>query len=467
MEESPKQFIKRLIEFSVGPIIGALIGFVTIPITTYFLLPEQLGKSAMYTMAYSLSTLFVYLGIDQAFGIEFYEAKDRKKLLINCFIIPGVFSIIVTILYLVFYRQISILLFNEIRFNAVLLLALSLPLAIANRFSLLIIRMEEKARLYSFYNISFKLINAIVLIIILMYSNKSFMAIIEAAFISLLITTIMQFVSTYKYWIVKFELDKELIHKLLAFGLPLIPTSLIMWAFNAMDKIAMRNWSNFTQIGLYSAAFKIVAVLGIFQQAFSTFWVPTAYRWHKNNFPTEKFEKVSHILIFCMSLVFILIIMLKDIIIKILGENYSEATTIIPFLLFYPLMYTVSESTTLGIAFSRKTIYNLLISTLSAVVNYIGNFMLVGKYGALGASISTGVSYIVFFWLRTMISRKLWFKFKIGIYFSNILLMLILATINLKYNNFLVNMIFVIILFIINKQAVQDSISIIKVPLRR
>ena len=130
-------------------------------------------------------------------------------------------------------------------------------------------------------------------------------------------------------------------------------------------------------------------------------------------------------------------------------------------------MYTVSESTTLGIAFSRKTIYNLLISTLSAVVNYIGNFMLVGKYGALGASISTGVSYIVFFWLRTMISRKLWFNFKIGIYFSNILLMLILASINLKYNNFLVNMIFVIILFIINKQAIQDSISIIKVPLRR
>ena len=121
MEESPKQFIRRLIEFSIGPIIGALIGFVTIPITTYFLLPEELGKSAMYTMAYSLSTLFVYLGIDQAFGIEFYETKDRKKLLINSFTIPGVFSIIVTILYLVFYKQISILLFNEIRFNAVLL----------------------------------------------------------------------------------------------------------------------------------------------------------------------------------------------------------------------------------------------------------------------------------------------------------------------------------------------------------
>jgi O-antigen/teichoic acid export membrane protein len=77
---------------------------------------------------------------------------------------------------------------------------------------------------------------------------------------------------------------------------------------------------------------------------------------------------------------------------------------IFPFLLFSPIMYSVSETTVVWINFKKKTYWHIVITAVSALVNYIGNALLVPVYAARGAAISTGVSYIVFFWMRTMIS---------------------------------------------------------------
>ncbi|HPH11792.1 MAG TPA: oligosaccharide flippase family protein, partial [Thermotogota bacterium] len=70
-------------------------------------------------------------------------------------------------------------------------------------------------------------------------------------------------------------------------------------------------------------------------------------------------------------------------------------------------MYTVSEVTVVGINFKKRTYWHILVSILSAGVNFIGNYFLVPIYGAKGAALSTGVAYIVFFYTRTLISRKL------------------------------------------------------------
>jgi O-antigen/teichoic acid export membrane protein len=79
-----------------------------------------------------------------------------------------------------------------------------------------------------------------------------------------------------------------------------------------------------------------------------------------------------------------------------------------------PTLYTLSETTVVGIAYSRKTYYNLLISGVIAVINIVGNSILVPRFGALGAAASTGISYIFFFILRSVIGNKLWQGFSLS-----------------------------------------------------
>ena len=75
--------LKKLGQFSIGPIVGALIGFITVPIITYFISPEEYGKSSMFTLAISILQLFVFLGMDQAYTKRYYETVNRSKLLTN------------------------------------------------------------------------------------------------------------------------------------------------------------------------------------------------------------------------------------------------------------------------------------------------------------------------------------------------------------------------------------------------
>lgn len=70
-----------------------------------------------------------------------------------------------------------------------------------------------------------------------------------------------------------------------------------------------------------------------------------------------------------MCLIFSFIIIFKDITVKILLSNYVIAYKRVPFLLFFPIMYTVSETITLGIPFSRETYYNIIVSIIFACIN--------------------------------------------------------------------------------------------------
>ncbi|OFI04998.1 polysaccharide biosynthesis protein [Clostridium acetireducens DSM 10703] len=462
MGDSPKQFIKRFFGFSIGPVISAFLSLFTVPLTTHFIAPDEFGRAAMYTMALSISSLFIYLGMDQSFVREYNLEKDKKNLFWNSLIVPLLFSFIVGIIYLLFYKGISIWMFDREEKYIMQVLAISVPFTVIDRFNMLVIRMEEKAKLYSILNIISKLANVVILVPYLLYIDKSFRGVVNAGFISLVVLCIAEFCFTKKYWITKFKIDNILLEKLFKFGLPLVPASVISWILNSMDRIAMKQWSTLTEIGLYSSALKIVMIIGIVRDAFCTFWAPTAFRWHEEGVSNERYIKVSEMLMCFMAILFVGIVLFKDLVIKIFGTKYVGASVIVPFLLFLPIMYTVSETTTLGISFSRKTSYNILVSIVAAVTNYIGNYLLVPTLGGLGASISTGISYTVFFWMRTFISRKLWFKFPLKFYFLNTVFMLLFATFNVFYNKIYLNIIFSAIILFINRRQINEILQIAK-----
>jgi O-antigen/teichoic acid export membrane protein len=446
--ENSRQFLKRLAGFSIGPIGAALLGFINVPVQTWLVDPNQLGKAAMYTMAFSLTSLFLNLGIDQAYVREYNVEKDKKNLLWNTFLIPFIFSIIIMIVYLCFYEPISILLFDSVEKYIIQILAFVLPFAIIFRFNTLIIRMKEKAKLFSFVQIFQRLMTLGFTVIILLFFNRNFKGIIQAQFFSMLSIAILTTIINLKDWIYKFRLDRKLLKKVILFGLPIIPASIMAWVLNSMDKIALRTWADFEAIGLYSAAFKIVSIIIIIQQAFSMFWVPTHYRWYENNVPLKKYEMVSNKLNSILTLVFAFIVLFKDQIILILSPDYKNAAIIVPFLMFYPIMYTLSYTTSMGMNFTRKTYYNIVVTGIAGGLNVLGNFLLVPELGALGASISTGVSYIAYLFIGSFISRMLWEKLDIKRHFISIFLMVVMASLSVMYNNFYIDLSMFLVIFI-------------------
>nr|WP_228722354.1 polysaccharide biosynthesis C-terminal domain-containing protein [Acinetobacter indicus] len=74
------------------------------------------------------------------------------------------------------------------------------------------------------------------------------------------------------------------------------------------------------------------------------------------------------------------------------------------------MFYTLSETTAVGIALTRKTKLSMLASVGAMLVNLLGNYLLVPKYGAIGATASTAFAFWCFFILRTEFSKLVWRK---------------------------------------------------------
>lgn len=236
--------------------------------------------------------------------------------------------------------------------------------------------------------------------------------------------------------------------ELINYGWPFIISMGITQLFQALDKISLNKYCSYTDVGVYSSAMTLVNIFAIVQTSFNSLWGPMAIEHYETKREDTSFYKDAnqYITIIMFFLGFSLIFV-KDIFAFLLGTSYRDAAYILPFLIFNPIMYTISETTVQGIVFMKKTKMNIVIGAISCLVNYVGNSLLVPALGCKGAAISTGISYIVFGVLRTCISNHYFYiDFSLG-RFAIITLVAILFA---GYNTFFKFNYFTIILYIVS-----------------
>ena len=341
--------IKKLGAFSIGPIVSAFIGFITVPLVTNFISPEEYGKASMFSLVQGILSMIIYLGMDQAFVREFFVFPKNKKnhLMANAMILPLFFVLVLEILLFIFRYRLSFWMFSsKDEIISVYILMALLPIMIVETFSLFKIRLEEKGLQYSLYIIALKLMILILTILLFTIYEKSFRAVVYALGLAeIFIGIILYFTVMKKQKLSKQTFDFDLIVRMLKFGLPLIPASLMIWILNSMDKVMLKEFYNFEALGIYSAAFKIITVLSIIQTCFRLFWTPIANKWNEEGKELKYFTFIAKLLSLVMFLTFLLILIFKDIIIIILSKDYREAVYVVPFLLLYPIMSTICEIT--------------------------------------------------------------------------------------------------------------------------
>ncbi|HCS93968.1 MAG TPA: polysaccharide biosynthesis protein [Bavariicoccus seileri] len=407
-----KKFIQKLLGFSAGPIIGAFISFFTVPVTTFFIVPEEFGKASMFTLVQSLVMTFIYLGVDQSFTREYNYFKDKKILLQNAILLPLFFSILMATIISLNSSWFSQLLFDSPNYGYLAnLFSLMIIFSVFERFLLLTIRMEEKAVEYSFFNVFLKVVVFFTTIVLVFLGERSFLTIVYSAVFGQIIGDIVLILRNREFLkITNSYIDRDLIVKMLKFGLPLIIAASVNNLLNTSGRFFLRGLSTYHDLGIYTAAIKIANILQIFQSAFTSFWVPTAYRWNKENKKIKHFSYISDMVLLIMTLGFFFILFFKKYIVLILSSQYADAQYVAGLVALSPILYTLSETTTLGIVFSGRSYYNIWVSILSLIPSVCLNILLVPKFGTIGSAIATATAYMIFCFARTYFSRRGGFK---------------------------------------------------------
>ncbi|MCR5223071.1 MAG: oligosaccharide flippase family protein [Lachnospiraceae bacterium] len=202
--------------------------------------------------------------------------------------------------------------------------------------------------------------------------------------------------------------DKKRLEKeLLSYGAPLILYSTGSWINNASDRYLVLYLLGAAANGVYGVAYKIPAILMVFQRIFAQAWQMSATKSYQDSeseaFFSMMYRAYHTVMVIGCS---VLILLVKPVARFLFQKDFYEAWVFVP-----PLLISVIFGALTGflgsINLAHKDSKSMGIATFSgAALNVILNVILIPKTGAMGAAIATAVSYFTMYFAALLITRK-------------------------------------------------------------
>src|SRR5699024_8557319 len=267
--------INKFIKFSYGNWVGLVLGLITTMIVTRILPPNAFGKVSMYDLILQIGLIITIFGTDQSFIRFFYEehSENRGALLYNCLRLPLITTAIMVAVIILLNEPISRFVIGEANFKFSVILVIGIVFQLVFRFGQLVIRMQQKASLYSMLQIYNSLFNLIFVIILYYLLGSDFKVMIYAKVITMILLTFIAIYFGRNILKISNRVVKNVKHsqlEIIKYGSPFVLTIFITWLFQSFDKIALRQWSDFEELGLYAAAMRLVALVMVLRTSFST-----------------------------------------------------------------------------------------------------------------------------------------------------------------------------------------------------
>jgi O-antigen/teichoic acid export membrane protein len=80
--------IKKILGFSIGPVGAALLGAVSLPLSTWMFGVEDIGRISLLQTLTNLMIILLGLGLDQSYVREYHHTPERR-VLFHLVIKPG------------------------------------------------------------------------------------------------------------------------------------------------------------------------------------------------------------------------------------------------------------------------------------------------------------------------------------------------------------------------------------------
>ncbi len=412
-QRKEKSFLNDFFVLGVGTFLYLLVGVIGTPVITRLVDPVDYGRMSMITVYSGIGVLICGLGLDQTLARFFYQEEDinfKRKLLQFCWLVPLGFAAILSVLFLLFRYLAGAFGFETLSVVELVLLILNTVAQLLHRYGMLILRLRYSTKMHSVVNIMQKA-SYIIMTVVLVYTTTAnhFLILAVSTILSGFFAFVVEAVYERDVWKpapagYKLTVSRN---ELLRYSIPLMFSGGVSMVFNSLDRLFINHYCTLADVGVYASAMNLMAVFSVIKTSFNAIWMPSAVKHYEKNHEDKSFYQKGHNFIAILMIVFgATVVLFKDLFVLLLGPEYQQASKIIPFLMFEPIMYTVSETTATGIVVQKKSKYQFAVAAISCVSNFIGNLILTPIMGAQGAAISTGISYIIFFAARTFFANK-------------------------------------------------------------
>jgi polysaccharide transporter, PST family len=189
---------------------------------------------------------------------------------------------------------------------------------------------------------------------------------------------------------------EAVVSRMLREALPYLMSGVAIAVYTRMDVILLDRWSTEIELARYSVVVKVSELMNFLPLAITAAMSPKLLALYKKNElqALARVQKLTIILsLIACGLICILVILAPAILSLGFGAQYRSAANVLRVHSLSLLFVFVGVSREIWFLASRSGRVTLYSTVAGAVCNIFINSLLVPKYGAMGAAVSTAVSY--------------------------------------------------------------------------
>lgn len=397
--------------FALGPLVAAILGVVTLPLTAWVFAPEDIGRLNIAQTLIPLIVTIVLVGLDQAYVREFHEIDDKRALFVTAAIPPHILLTALAIPVATLPSQTASILYGQQSPYLAWGTIAGLYLALLTRQWTVLARMREQAGRFSSAQILPKVVHiAGVLILLIFVDTPGFSSLLGVFLLSMLAGTIFIGAATAPHPSFRqlLKIERPLLWKLLRFGVPTVVSAFAYVALNSIGTLALRAFSDFHELGIYTIAISVGSVAAIVQSIFSTVWSPIIFRAQAEGRASSVVTRLLPACALAFGLAMSAVGVGSWIVPLILPPYYSSVAALAVGAAFAPLVYMVREISGIGLGVSRRMNLAAVNTIFSLALAVILNVVLTPFAGATGAITASVVGLWLLFVLTTETASRVW-----------------------------------------------------------
>lgn len=247
------------------------LNFVLMLILAKFLTPSDYGSLNLFSTMVQVIGIIISLCTTSYVSVAFFQ-KDRetlRKIIWICFIVTSVILGILSIILLFAYDFMVGIVGIGIQYQWLALFICYFQVFTA--LNLDIFRLEEKPRSYGIYTITQGILNFILTFLFIVGMKNGWEGRVYAWFITGCSFFILSLILMYRSSYLKPSLfSRSLVKETLIFSLPIIPHLASFWLKQGMDRYIINFFYGTAEVGVYSFAMNLAAIIAIVGNAFNS-----------------------------------------------------------------------------------------------------------------------------------------------------------------------------------------------------
>lgn len=401
MTGKKKSLGKQSAIYGAGIVIGKLASFIMLPVYTRFLTPADYGVLELLSMTIDVVGMIAGVGIGAAVFKFYSDAEDapaKDRVISTAGVSAAVLAALTTALGLLFAPLLTRLVIGEGTDPLYMrIFFLTYLFQSCEHVPMMLLRARQQVVTVVTRNIARLIMNLSLSILFVVHFQMGVLGVLLSGLITSGVMSSVLTVYLLRQVGVGFSMDR--FKAMVRFGSPMVLWTLGSFVLVFSDRFFLNHYVGTSEVGLYALAYKFAFMLSAL--AFSPFdmvWEPHRYEVAKRSDAGEVYARVFLYMNVAVGMGALGIsLYVKDFLGIMADPGFHPAYRIVPLLLLAQTFSHWVSYVTLGLFVSSNTRALGPIAFLAVVSTLALNFLLVPRFGIMGATWATVIAYALRF----------------------------------------------------------------------